>query len=694
MSISASSSLFWLLLLLAISITITWYFYRKNTWLSAQNTWVKWIIPLLRGTGIFLVLTLLLELTLLVNRTEVEEPILITVLDNSSSIKQYKDSAQIKRSMNSFVQAVKNRFDEKYQLAFYTVGEALKENAPLTLSEHESNHAKAFNYISEQYLNRNIGAILFASDGNYNVGDNPTYPADKISLTPIYTLGIGDTTPKKDQIITNLYYNDVVFLRDEFPIEVDLEAFKIKQKQVKVSLTQQGNVLGSQVVNYANQEYTFKQVRFNVTANKIGFQPFTVSVEYLEGEFSRKNNTKTCYIEVVDSRNNVCFISNGVHPDLAALRAVASSNENYQSTFLSPKELVEKGLKPDLVVWHNPTFQFDANVSTYLEQHRIPVFYIISPSATNQELTKLKIFATTNGRNQSDEVQGNLNPGFSAFELSDECKQAIPYYPPLITKFGAMNPLGNTEALLNQRVGNAVKKEPLVYFGKTKQNVPYGVIYGEGVWRWKLNEFMKYQHYDYFTELFSKSFNYLMVKRAGMGLSVQFDKRFGKYDRIGVNANFYNASLEPITKPVINLNLTGPQGKKYSNRFNVSGNHYALDLGTLPSGTYKWSASTIHEKKKYTKTGIFVVEDIGLEQATNTANHGVLKQLSKNSGGKFSSIKTYEKLLDQLEARNDITAIERMTIDFWNLVDSWVFMLLIALIFSLEWFLKRYFGAY
>jgi hypothetical protein len=694
MSISASSSLFWLLLLLAISITITWYFYRKNAWLSAQKPWVKWGVPLLRGTGVFLVLTLLLEITLLMNHTEVEEPILITVLDNSSSITQYKDSAQIKRSMDGFIEAVKNRFDKKYQLAFYTVGEALKENSSLTLTEHESNHTKAFNYISEQYLNRNIGAILFASDGNYNVGDNPTYSADKISLTPIYTLGIGDTTPKKDQIITNLYYNDVVFLRDEFPIEVDLEAFKIKQKQVKVTLTQQGKLLGSQVVNYTNQDYTFKQVRFDVTASKVGFQPFTVSVEYLSGEFSKVNNSKTCYIEVVDSRNNVCFISNGVHPDLAALRAVASSNENYQSSFLSPKELVEKGLKPDLIVWHNPTLQFDPNISAYIEQHRIPVFYVISPSATNQDLSKLKIFASTNGRNQSDEVQGSLNPGFSAFELSDECQQSIPYYPPLVTKFGAMNPLGNAEALLNQRVGNAVKKEPLLYFGKTKQNLPYGVIYGEGVWRWKLNEFMKYQHYDYFTELFSKSFNYLMVKRSGMGLSVQFDKRFGKYDRIGVNANFYNASLEPITKPTINLTLTGPQGKKYTNRFNVSGNHYSLDLGTLPSGTYKWTASTTHEKKKYSKSGVFVVEDIGLEQATNTANHGVLKQLSKNSGGKFSSINGYEKLLDQLEARNDITTIERMTIDFWNLVDSWGFLLLIALIFSSEWFLKRYFGAY
>ena len=179
-----------------------------------------------------------------------------------------------------------------------------------------------------------------------------------------------------------------------------------------------------------------------------------------------------------------------------------------------------------------------------------------------------------------------------------------------------------------------------------------------------------------------------------MGLNVQFEKRFGKYDRIGVNANFYNASMEPITKPVITLNLTGPQGKKYTNRFNITGNHYSLDLGTLPSGSYRWTASTTHESKKYSKTGVFVVEDIGLEQASNLANHGVLKQLSKNSGGKFSPLSNYETLLKQVEAKEDITSIERMTLDFWNLVDSWIYMLLIVVVFASEWFLKRYFGAY
>ena len=89
-----------------------------------------------------------------------------------------------------------------------------------------------------------------------------------------------------------------------------------------------------------------------------------------------------------------------------------------------------------------------------------------------------------------------------------------------------------------------------------------------------------------------------------------------------------------------------------------------------------------------------MVEDIGLEQASNLANHGVLKQLSKNSGGKFSPLSKYETLLKQVEAREDITSIERMTLDFWNLVDSWIYMLLIVVVFASEWFLKRYFGAY
>lgn len=694
MALNASASLFWLLLLIPFSAGIAWYFYRGNEWLSSQAKWVQWLIPSLRGLGIFFLLILLIEITLMWSHAEVENPILITVIDNSSSMRQFKDSATMQKKLNQLKQDIQERFEGKYQLTFYTIGEELKENGDIQLNEQKSHHELAFKHISEQYLNRNIGAIIFASDGNYNVGDNPTYGAEQISLTPIFTLGAGDTVPKKDQNIANLYYNDVVFLKDEFPIEVDLEAFKIKNAQVKITLSSGNKILQSQTISYKNQDYAFKQISFNVSTQKVGFQPFTVSVDYLNGEFSKSNNKKTCFIEVIDSRNKLCFVSNSSHPDIAALRSVAESNENYQTHFYTPSQMLEKGEKPDLLVWYHPTYQFDAGFNNYLLQNKIPVLYIINPNSSQQDLNKLGLFTTQNSRNQTDNVQGSFNPGFGAFELSESCKQNLDYFPPLNTKFGSVNPTGNSEVLLYQRVGNAIKKDPLIFIGRNKNQTPFGVIYGEGLWRWKLSDFMKNQSHDRFNELFTKTYAYLMVKREGTGLSVQFDKRFGKYDRIGVNANFYNASLEPITSPKIDLYLTGPKGKKYKRRFNVSQNHYNLELGNLPPGSYEWKASTLHEKKKYQKQGTFVIENISLEQSSNVANHGVLKQLAKNSGGKFRKLDQANQMLNEIENRSDITSIERMTSSFWNLLDSWVFLLFIACSFGLEWFLKRYFGAY
>ena len=181
MAISATFSLLWLFLLLAIAAAITWFFYRNNAWLKAQGRWLQWTIPALRGLGLFLLLTLLLEMTLIVNHSEVEAPILITVFDNSSSIKQYKDSAQVKAQIAAVKASIEEQYGGKFQLAFYTTGEALKENGSVTLSEHKTNLSVAFKHIAEQYLNRNIGAIILASDGNYNDGDNPTYSAEQIS---------------------------------------------------------------------------------------------------------------------------------------------------------------------------------------------------------------------------------------------------------------------------------------------------------------------------------------------------------------------------------------------------------------------------------------------------------------------------------------------------------------------------------
>jgi hypothetical protein len=188
-----------------------------------------------------------------------------------------------------------------------------------------------FEKINVDYYNRNIGGIAFISDGNYNVGANPSYAAEKISLTPVFALAVGDTTPKKDQLIRNITVNDIAFLKNDFPVEVDLEAFKIGARSVNVSIFQNGQKVGNQVVQYKNGKRDFQQVSFVLNATKPGFQTYTVKVDAVENEYTLKNNTRTFYIEVIDARSKVLILGGAPHPDISALKEVLDANENIEA---------------------------------------------------------------------------------------------------------------------------------------------------------------------------------------------------------------------------------------------------------------------------------------------------------------------------------------------------------------------------
>ena len=94
------------------------------------------------------------------------------------------------------------------------------------------------------------------------------------------------------------------------------------------------------------------------------------------------------------------------------------------------------------------------------------------------------------------------------------------------------------------------------------------------------------------------------------------------------------------------------------------------------------------------KSGVFIVEEIQLEKLESFANHGTLKQLSKQSNGSFHNLTSYRKMLDELAKRNDIATVTYEDHTFDDLLDYlWVFALLFTLLVS-EWFLRRYFGSY
>ena len=693
MSINSDYSLWFILPCLLASYFAAVYLYSKNEWFKQQSKSIRLLLKALRTSVLFILFLLLIGLIFQHTSYRKEKPVLITLVDNSASMLSYNDSAQIQKQISALQAKIKTKFSDKFELGTYSIGSEFKEKNIFKFSEQTSALEKGIDAIATNYFNRNVGALIFVSDGNYNVGGNPIYAAEKLNLTPIFTLGIGDTVAKKDHFIRNTVYNDVVFLKNKFPIEVDIEANRLQNKTTRLSLWQNGKMLDATTINYSNEKHQFHQHTFLVDANTPGFQTYKVKIDVIEGESSIKNNEQLLYVEVVDSRSSVLFLSTAPHPDISAIKSAIDQNETIESSYILTKDMNYSAKKPDLVVWHEPGVQFDPKLQNYFNDNHIPVLYILGPNTPATISNKLNIVALSNSKNQSDEVLAGFNTAFSTFELSESCKQAIDFFPPLVSKFGSVRAINPTDILLFQRIGSVTKTDPLFFFGKnTQQN--YGVIYGEGIWKWKLNDFIRSGTHDNFNELINKSINYLLLKRQGEGLSVSFPKRFTKEEPVIVSASFYNASLEPISTPIVSMVMKNEKGTTFKSQFGVVGTNYKLNAGKLAPGKYSWLVSTVLKGKTYSKSGYFIVDDIQLEQNNSSANHSTLKQLSIQSNGKYRFLKDYEKTLSEIAARNDITAVEYEEKVFLSLIDlAWLLTLLLILL-SLEWFTRRYMGTY
>jgi hypothetical protein len=114
----------------------------------------------------------------------------------------------------------------------------------------------------------------------------------------------------------------------------------------------------------------------------------------------------------------------------------------------------------------------------------------------------------------------------------------------------------------------------------------------------------------------------------------------------------------------------------------------------LPSGTYQWEALAINNGNKYKKSGTFVVEAVDLESLSTSADFSVLNQLALQSDGQFYPLKKSNELIDYLKTRNDIATVQFEDNSYRSLIDLSFVFIVIILLFSTEWFLRRWWGGY
>lgn len=687
----------WYLLFCALfAAGAAWLLYRFPIFGEEDKRWVRQLLGGLRFLFLFILSAFLLEPLIKHDTKEIEKPVVAILVDNSQSIYLQKDSANARKKLDEAVLSLEDKLNENHEVQVFLMGDGLRDGKEINLKDPATNLSRALRDLDNQFENRNLGATILFSDGLYNQGSNPVYQSLK-SSSPIYTIGLGDTTRQRDIWIEEVRQNRLAYLGNHFPLQVRCKASDFKGRNTRLRVKQGDVVLFDQEVKIDEDQWS-GAVDIRLKAEKAGMQRYDISLEVLDGEHSRINNFKTVYIEVIDGRNKVMIMAYAPHPDLAALKAAIESNDNYEASVQLSWNLKPVNWKEiNLLILHQlPSLRYP--IVDYLEQaekNDVPVLFIVGQESNlNQIKTWGRGLYVQGNLNATNNALPVINKDFQYFQMEEKTLNALRRFPPLYSPFGTYAKVPANQVLLGQKIGNIESGDPLLAFSEgTSQKI--AVLFGEGFWRWRYYDFEQNENHDASNEVITKTVQFLSAKKDKRPFKAEAIKlRFDENERLLFRAELYNASFQLVNDPDVFLKIKNKEGKEFTYQFNRDQQAYSLDAGYLEAGDYSYSATTVYNGASYHSEGLFSVSPLQLEALNTKADFNLLQQLADKHNGQFFSISQMDELANQINASEDIHSISYMRSSLEDLIRlPWIFWLLIAFI-SIEWFVRKYSGAY
>ncbi len=685
----------WLPVCLLTGGALSLLLYSRNYFGEEDSRSLRWVLGVLRGIFISSLLFLLLGPLLKSSLRQVEKPLVVIGLDNSHSLVLQKDSARLRQELPRLIQQFEEGLTDKFEVRVNLFGESVREESFPDFKDKISNLSAFFQSVDDRYENRNLGALVFISDGLFNQGQNPVYQRKRL-VAPIYSVGLGDTTIQKDQILQRVRHNQIAYLGNQFPLLVEIEARRLDGQRSVLRVEEDGKVLIEEPVLISGGRFKLEK-ELRLKADKPGPRQFIVSLGAVDGEYTLLNNRKTVYIEVLDGRNKILLLANSPHPDVKAITSSIENNDQYRVEVKFPFTGFPSSLKGyDLLILHQlPSAQQGLQqLLQEAEKNGVPVLVVVGQqtnlNALNNAFPALSVQVN---RPDKNEVLPLYNKAFSLFQTEPLTLERLPKMPPLQTPYGRFRTLPASQVLLHQQIGQVSTTDPLLAF--TQEGNKAGILYGEGFWRWRLYEYERYGDHQACNDLFGKIIQFLAVKSDKRPFRVYPVKNaFYENERVLLEGELYNESYQLVNEPDVKVTLTSEKNKTYTYNMARREGHYALDAGFLQPGDYRYTAVAVRDGKEYKAEGRFAVKELQLEGIETTADHLLMKNLAASSGGKFFHEREAAALIDELLKNDRIKSVSYLKTDYEELINKpWVFILLLLLI-GAEWFIRKYKGSH
>ncbi|MGQ7869933.1 hypothetical protein [Sunxiuqinia sp. sy24] len=676
--------LFMLSVLLAAAFSFI--LYRKSKQNSPLSSQQIYGLSALRFLSVFLLSSLFLQLAVQHLKHRQYKPRLIIGIDNSESLRPFQNDLvsvinQLKSDLNS------------YSPEFLLFDSETAHNSAPDFTGKRSDYSNLLTEINQSYLPSDIGALLLLGDGIFNAGADPVFVSESINY-PIYTIGFGDTTIHADAAIRKVTTNSTVFLDDYFAVEIDLRFTKAAGQMVKLVIEESDEILYSRAIRVQPDPY-FLTENLSLKPTKEGIVRYSVRLEEVNGEQNLANNTFDFSVDVISEKQRILFLAHGPHPDIGALMNALEDKSSYEMEVITNPNDKLDFTNYDLVVvhqWPDATQRSVSFVEKLIESGR-PALFILGQKTAVPGFNQLKTGLEFLQGNSFEQATPLISNQFNLFRFNPSQMRDLETFPPLLVPFGEVVLHPSLEIFANQAIQSIETERPLIAFGRIDGH-KRGFIAGEGLWRWRIHNYLKNGSHRNFDQWIQKAIHYLILKRNEDNFNLFWETEYAEDEPIIIHAELFNESFELDNSADIHMEIAARSGQEFEVVFDRMNDKYQLNMGCLPVGEYKFTAHTFLGEKEYEESGNFTVNPIQIELVNTDANFKSLAQMARKTGGNFYLSQQVNELVKQLNKQESLNSKEIELQAYQELLSvKWIFFIILFLL-ALEWFLRKFWGIY
>jgi len=595
------------------------------------------------------------------------KPNIIVLDDRSTSITKLlrKDTNKIKEEIKS----LQNNLGDQFKMQHYYFDQTLSINEKPYKGE-ATNISDALQEVCNKNTDQNVQAVVLISDGQYNEGSAPSALSLAINA-PIYCLAIGDTNTIADVSVSKLYYNKIALLQNIFEIKADIKFQQVSNQTFTITLKEKNVVLQSKTIS-CNIEDQIKTIAFLQKASEEGIHAYSIEVTPAKNEINTQNNQQRAVIQIKAEKKQIGIIADAPHPDMQAVIAALDKNKSFQFLSFIGKSPTDK----DLDRLSAAIFFYPKQTTWKLISKKIPTWLFITGKEAGFTGTE------TNKINPTSSI--SFNKQFTLFEINAQAHNLSAQLPPLQQHFNTLPSFANAEVLAYQG------SSPIWLF---EPQTPYHIIcLGEGLWKWRMYEYKNSQSHTLVDELIQNTLSILTQQERNKKLSVHPIKdAFSNNENISFVGSLDN-ELHRDEQAAIKLSIQSKNKILTTVLMQRNGASLQAAIGRLEEGEYAYTAKTTLNGILLEDKGNFMVDDIRVEDLTNTANWDELQTLSNNNKGFATTLGNINSIIDSIKNRNYKTIIKSQEssndiIDF-----KWLFFLALLLL-STEWIIRKYWMA-